>query len=148
MSQYINFYLKIERKDIEWVNVANYSRSYDLYQAAQHYTPFEELEQVDKDWFNNVLDELRARIESIKRQYDLCKNTFDSIKDMNNSVSEKMDAYREIQEYLDEYKDELEYANAALGRILAFQDMWETIPEDTSMWVGIEACPEDYNEKN
>ena len=105
MSAYIHFFV---RSDDKFIRLDTYSRSSMMFQEIAEEIPYEKvrclktLELEDfRSCFETDIDRRNDRIEELKRQKE-------TIYSFNNSVREKLEAVREIDEQIDEEKEEAE----------------------------------------
>jgi len=123
MSQYINFYLRVNDK---FVSLGSFSSHNAVYTALSDRVPYEKITAINKGILNAGIVEL-DREKEINNKF-LKKNAerVALVADCKNSISEKME---EIDGLIRE-KDELEMENRRMDRAITYFEFLKDIIED------------------
>lgn len=117
MSAYINFYIKADDKIIP---IGSFSRNSILFGATVSYIQYNDVALVNGDLIDKIrfkLDELKHGAENLLADYD---SEVNAIKSFNNSVADKMEYIRELEDSRRDATEnlrEIEYAENYLNFI-------------------------------
>lgn len=113
MSAYIQFFIKVDGK---FIPIAEYSRSNMLYQVGSEAgAPWEKVRLVSENFKGYVRTLLKDQIENYQAAIEYYENLCKTIVEMNNSVSEKMEALSDVRADREEVEDELRHAKDMLA---------------------------------
>lgn len=123
MSQYINFYLRVNDK---FISLGSFSRNNIVYTVLSDRVPYEKITAINEDILDAGMVDL-DREKEINNKY-LKKNAemMAAVANFNNSVTEKMEGI----ENLNREKAELEMENRQIDRAIAYLDFLKDIIED------------------
>lgn len=135
MSQYIDFYLKVEDK---YIHLSSFSRNSAVYQVASSVAHYEMGILLDTICLNQLLNDLKDSINLSQQFISDQQQLKITIAQMNNSVEDKLDAFAQIDEVIDEAQDEIEDVEYAIGW---FKSLAAMADNECDIWCGIEWNP-------
>ena len=136
MSQYINFYLRVNDT---FVPVGSYSRSLEIYQIAHNYVPYEHIVNLTEKDFNLMMEDAEARVRKNKSEMQKLKETISLIMSANSPLREKMAEADNIEEEIREIEESNSGLDFAYDIFLHFYDMINDAR------YGIDSLDNDYN---
>lgn len=135
MSQYIEFYLKVEDK---YINLAGFSRNSAVYQVANSVAHYETGILLDTICLNQLLNDLKDSINLSQRFISDQQQLKITIAQMNNSIEDKLDVFTQIDAAIVEAQDEIKDVEHAVGWFHALAEMADN---GCDIWCGIEWNP-------
>lgn len=123
MSSYIDFYVK---KYGVYIPIASYSRSSTIYQAFEG-APYGKVSQLKLETINDVKDSAKEHILKYKKEIEEYTSKINLVRDMSNSVEEKMQTIYELQASKAEYEcliQEEQYAISFFDFLIAAIDSY------------------------
>ena len=134
MSAYIQFFIKVDGK---FITIAEYSRSNMLYQVGSEAgAPWEKVRLVSENFKGYVRTLLKDQIEDYQASIEYYEELCAAIAEMNNSVSEKIEAFSDVRADREEVENELRHAKDMLADFNFMCRMAEDY--DYPFYVGIE----------
>lgn len=151
MSSYINFYL---HGKTEFLPIGSFSRNSEIYQAFDHYVPYEKGTPITYDILNSVCGDIDSDLNSLtasrKDEEDLAQR----ISHFNNSVEDKLaqlaevrDTIKSIEENIEELRSAKEFANwlkSFIGEAeytKYYSNLSLHLDPATYVWAGVEWNP-------
>ena len=117
MSQYVEFFLKT--KDDNFICLDASSRNSWLYQILSIEinvpVPYGKIRETKPIFFENAINAAETQRNSLIESLESERKMASQISAFNNSVEEKLDALYQIREIINDYEDELEELNYAIG---------------------------------
>ena len=136
MSQYINFYLRVNDT---FVPVGSYPRNLEIYQVAHNYVPYEHIVNLTEKDFNLMMEDAEAGVRKNKSEMQKLKETISIIMNANNPLNEKLAEVSNIEEEIREIEESNSGLDFAYDIFLHFYD----IINDARY--GIDPLDNDYN---
>ena len=142
MSQYIQFFISTDKQ--HFYPVAEYPRNSYIYHWFEGQAPYEKVRALKQNSFDDIFAQIRCEREQIQEQIKYYTELPKQIISFNNDVEEKLQALRDAQDSLDEYRDKLD-DNRVSGAMVAFlasiistAKTYEGVDGDNYLYVGIE----------
>ena len=147
MSQYVNF---VVRANDTFIPLFSFSRNSYMYAAFHSVAPYEKLSAITADALNMSQDILLDQIDTYQRKIVAYRAEKKMIPSFNNSVDEKLDGIRNIDNMIDDVQSELDELGLALNYCTVMHDILETArygdkahgvstyEENTLLYCGIE----------
>lgn len=104
MSSYIHFFLRCGDK---FLPIGTYGRSTHIYQAFEHFAPWERIRPVTIHFLDGVKNTLKD-LDSLVSDITAARERIFQIGAFNNSIDEKLNAINSIEEEIAESKEEVE----------------------------------------
>lgn len=151
MSSYINFYL---HGKTEFLPIGSFSRNSEIYQAFDHFVPYEKGTPITYDILNSVCGDIDSDLNSLtasrKDEEDLAQR----ISSFNNSVEDKLAQLAEVRDTIKSIDENIEELRSAKEFVRWLKDFigeaeytkyysdpsWHLDPA-TYVWAGIEWNP-------
>lgn len=131
MSQYLNFYLRT--KGGEFVSLADYSRSTEVYQHAS--APYEKLRKVDYSWFTELGTLLQGKIDWYRQQIQKTESIIVQVANFSDTnIEERLEYIHQYQDSIEEYQEYIKEIEFSIAEIYFMQ----RLSEDEEIYVGIE----------
>lgn len=135
MSAYIDFYAK--RKNV-YIPIADFSRSNPIYQVMSDYIGWEKIIPFDEKLYNNVIKELKEKIEEYKGYIKDYEDEIDLIVKMPDTpLNEKLESINSNKRCIDDWKEEIEIIESQIIFLHYAYDMNDSYSK-TEVWVGHE----------
>ena len=126
MSQYVNFYLRVNDM---FAPIGSWSRASQVFDVAKNIVPYEHIKHLTKEDFKNAIEDLEARITLNKECLGYNQKRRELIINAQNTpLSEKLEAIDAIDEYdeeTNEHIEELTYAVAYLYHLINMINEYE-----------------------
>lgn len=155
MSSYINFYLKVEDK---YCPIGTYSRNCSEYQFFKNFVPYEKIAPITIKELKDVIEDIKFAINNEMKSIGRYSLNVKDIKAFNNPINEKMELIEDYRNTINELKEDLEANKKCLNFVNWLIEILtdieydpyankHNITQDNYLWVGIEASPEEIEEK-
>lgn len=112
MSQYINFYIKSKKTD-EYIMLDSFSRNSVIYSVCDGYVPYERGIDLPVERLSNIIDSTEDECKKYKASIKKTERLQMEVRNMNNSVEEKMEILERLNDNLEELSEIVEEYNAA-----------------------------------
>ena len=137
MSQYLNIYLK--KKDV-YVELPSFLSGTILYNSVQSLVPYDSLKEIGHNDLNNMTIAVHYATQKIESHIRALEEAKKDIASYHNTIEEKMSARGDIENDLEEAREELESAKRAQYFLEMLDDIRYT-EEPATIYMGIEASP-------
>ena len=122
MSQYINFYVRINDN---FAPIGSYSRSSEIYQTAHHRVPYEHITPLRVSDFDEMIKNIEERIDTKKKDKKYYLDMITLVMNANNSIGEKMEEVDSLNCSIREIKESIEELEGAMYLFSVYSDMIE-----------------------
>lgn len=120
MSQYTHIFVE---KQGAFIEISCTSRSCVLSQIFADYAPWEKIREVTYEDLQKIYSQQARELVDLKHRLHEQKKRIAVIASFNNSIDEKLDAWRDIDEGITENKDNIAELEAALCKIDLLKDI-------------------------
>lgn len=139
MSQYVNFYIKHKE---DYILIDRFSRSSKVYQLIHDRLPYDNGRMLRPEDYSDIIRNIKDETTHAQERIAALKKQNEFIAQMNNSINEKLEAINMNDEFIDEYKQDLEDLHYADGVYTTYWGIDDQIP----IYAGVEWNP-NYNEE-
>ena len=119
MSAYTHIFVE---KQGAFIEISCTSRSCVLSQIFANYAPWEKIREVTYEDLQKIYSEQAGELRDLKQHLREQKKRISVIASFNNSIDEKMDAWRDLDEGIDEAKEAIAELEAALHTVDLLRD--------------------------
>lgn len=120
MSQYTHIFLE---KQNTFIEVSCTSRGCVLSEIFQGYAPWEKIKEVTYEDLHRIYSAYSDTLEKWNNQLDELNERIKFIATFNNSMEEKLDAWNDIDESINETKKDIEELESALRLVKLLEDV-------------------------
>lgn len=120
MSQYTHIFLE---KQHTFIEVSCTSRNCALSEMFQDYAPWEKIREVTYDDLQHIYDRYKGELSDWNQHRKDLEERIKVIATFNNTIDEKLDAWRDIDESLNETKETIEELESALNTVVLLKDV-------------------------
>lgn len=120
MSQYTHIFLE---KQHTFIEVSCTSRNCALSEMFSDYAPWEKIRKVTYDDLQHIYDRYKGELSDWNQHRKDLEERIKVIATFNNTIDEKLDAWRDIDESLNETKETIDELESALNTVVLLKDV-------------------------
>lgn len=110
MSQYMQFFIRCEDR---FVPVCSYSRNSTIFKAFAYDIPYGKIMPITETILSNAREYLSGEKDGVEDRIRFCRDMVESIRHFGNSVNDKLEAIRLVNEDIFELEGEIEEIGCA-----------------------------------